>query len=252
MLFFERGLRSCAVAAAVASSAPALADAPNIFLSVSADSLAKQVTLIPATQSASGIGTYLGSEACVNAGSELWRCNYNFSAVSDADSATLSGAFSITNTSSVARRFDVTLSLPTLAAQDMWMGGVYSGSIAAALITGSASAGSGSMDSVPGLPLWIGTSGEAPIATLLDSWTAVNRAASGATLVGVATFGGTQPSLPSGAFGSSIDITMHFVLSANATASFSTNFSGIGSPVPAPGALALLAAAGLVTRRRRR
>jgi hypothetical protein len=47
-------------------------------------------------------------------------------------------------------------------------------------------------------------------------------------------------------------ITLNFILSGGDTASFSTALGGVGVPVPAPGALALLASAGLVARRRRR
>jgi xanthosine utilization system XapX-like protein len=45
---------------------------------------------------------------------------------------------------------------------------------------------------------------------------------------------------------------MNFVLSANATVSFSSALGGASVPVPAPGAIALIGAAGLLVQRRRR
>ena len=250
MLFLGSGLRSTAAAAAVALAAPVFAEAPNMLLTVSTPSFGKSIPLAANSVSASGIGTYYGSAVGTNGISPIWNCNYNFSAASGADFASQSGSFSITNTSGSTMAFLVMLALPTSASQQMT--GLFSGNMAAALITNSSTGGVGSMAPVGTSPLWTATSGGSPVASMLSTWSAVTRSAPGASLIGSASFGGSQPSQPADVFGDSIVVTLHFELSNNATASFTSTLSGVGSPVPAPGALALLGTAGFVARRRRR
>lgn len=253
MLFLGSGLRLAAAAAAataIAVVAPVHADAPNMLLTVSAGSFGKSLSVVPNAVSSAGVGTYYGSVSGTNGSSTIWNCSYNFSAASGADSAVQTGAISITNTSGADLAFAMTLSLPTGAIEQMT--GQFNGSVAAALITGSASGGVGSMSQSGVAPLWSASSGGTQIATLFDSWSAASRKTPGASLIGSASFGGTSPSAPAETFGDSIAVTFRFVLSNNATASFTTSLGGVGTPVPAPGALALLASAGLVARRRRR
>lgn len=250
MLFLGSGLRFTAAAAAVALSAPVFAEAPNMSLTVSAGLFGKSISLVPNAVSASGVGTYYGTAAGTNGVSPIWNCNYNFSAASGVDFATQTGSFSITNTSGSSLAFVVMLALPTSATQQMT--GQFNGNMAAALITNSSTGGVGSMAPVGISPLWTATSGGTPVATMFDTWSAVSRTAPGASLIGSASFGGSQPSQPADLFGDSIVVTLRFELSNNATASFTSTLSGVGTPVPAPGALALLGTAGFVARRRRR
>jgi hypothetical protein len=48
-----------------------------------------------------------------------------------------------------------------------------------------------------------------------------------------------------------MSLIFRFNLSAGDTASFTTGLNGVGFAIPAPGAIALLALAGFVARRRR-
>lgn len=250
MLFLGNGLRVVAATAAVAIAAPLFADAPAMSLTVSAGSFGKTLNIGPNTTSSSGVGSYFGSASGSNGSSQLWNCNYNFSAASGADFATQTGSISLTNTSGADLAFAMTLALPTSTMEQM--SGQFNGSVAAALITGSASGGFGTMTQSGELPLWVARSGNVQVASLLGGWGPVTRSTSGASLVGSAAFGGSTPSQPGENFGDPLSVTFYFVLSNNATAAFTTSVSGIGTPVPAPGAFALIAAAGLVARRRRR
>ncbi|MFO0961516.1 MAG: PEP-CTERM sorting domain-containing protein [Phycisphaerales bacterium] len=64
-------------------------------------------------------------------------------------------------------------------------------------------------------------------------------------------FGGEA--VPKGYVSSQMGLRLNFTLTAGDSVTFSTVFQVIGSPVPAPGAMALLGVAGLAgTRRRRR
>jgi len=250
MLFLGNGLRFAAVTAAVALAAPVFADAPVMVLSVSAGAAGKTLNLAPNSTSSSGVGSYYGAVSGTNGSSTIWNCNYNFSAASGADFATQTGSISLTNSSSQDLAFAMTLSLPTAAMDPMT--GQFNGSIAAALITGAASGGIGSMSQSGELPLWVARSGGVQVASLFNSWASVSRTTPGASLIGSASFGGSTPSAPAETFGDPMSVTFYFVLSSNATASFTTSLGGFGTAVPAPGALALLATAGLVARRRRR
>ena len=248
MLFLGNGLRSAAVVAAVALAAPVLADAPVMVLSVSAGTAGKTLDLAPNSTSSSGVGSYFGTVSGTNGTSAIWNCNYNFSAASGADFATQSGSISLTNTSGQDLAFAMTLALPVAALDSN--PGLFNGSVAAALITGSASGGVGMMSQSGELPLWVARSGGVQVASLFNSWAPVSRTAPGASLIGSASFGGSTPSVPAGSFNDPMSVTFYFVLSNNATASFTTTFGGVA--IPAPGAFALLATAGLVARRRRR
>lgn len=250
MLFLGNGLRFAAVTAAVALAAPVFADAPVMVLSVSAGSAGKTLNLAPNSTSSSGVGSYYGAVSGTNGTSTIWNCNYNFSAASGADFATQTGSISLTNSSSQDLAFAMTLSLPTAAMDPMT--GRFNGSVAAALITGAASGGIGSMSQSGELPLWVARSGGVQVASLFNTWSSVSRTTPGASLIGSSSFGGSTPSVPAPTFGDPLSVTFYFVLSSNATASFTTSLGGVGTAVPAPGAFALLATAGLVARRRRR
>ena len=250
MLFLGTGLRFAAATAAVALAAPVFADAPNMLLTVSAGSMGKPLSLAPNSTSGSGVGSYYGAVSGTDGASAIWNCSYNFSAASGVDFALQTGSISLTNTSGQDLAFAMTLALPTAAIDPMT--GHFNGSVAAALVTGAASGGIGFMSQSGELPLWVVRSGGVQVASLLGGWSTVSRTSAGASLVGSGSFGGSTPSQPGETFGDPLSVSFYFVLSNNATASFTTSVGGVGTPVPAPGALALLASAGLVTRRRRR
>ncbi len=242
------------VLATLGSAATASADAPPMTLTVSATgtggSFGKNIQIDPTSTSPAGVGTYSGSVSGSNGTSSIWNCNYNFTGSSGADFANQSGSFSLTNSSNSALSFALTLSIPTAAMGPMT--GRYNGSLSAALVTSAATGGVGSMSPVSGAPLWVATTAGQQINSLFNTWSGVSRSTPGVSFIGSQSFGGSQPSFPTGSFGSSLAMTFNFVLSAGATASFSTALSGVGVPVPAPGALAVLAVAGLGARRRRR
>jgi hypothetical protein len=254
MLSFGSSLRIAAAAASCALVAPAYADAPPMTLTVSASgasgSFGKNIQVAPTSTSAGGVGTYIGSATGTNGSSSIWNCNYNFSAASGMDYATQSGSLSVTNTSGSDLSFALSLTLPTFAAQQMT--GLFNGSVSVGLITSSATGGAGSLSPVSGTPMWVATTGGSPVGSLFNNWSTVARTTPGVSFVGSQSFGGSQPSLPTSSFGTNIAITFNFILSSGATASFSTALAGVGNPVPAPGALAVLAVAGIGSRRRRR
>ena len=251
-LRFTAAVAVCALAPVAAT--PTLADAPPMTLTVSASgaggSFGKNIQINPSSTSSSGVGTYSGSANGSNGTTAIWNCNYNFTGSSGADFANQSGSLSLTNTSNSALTFALTLSIPTAAMGPMT--GRYNGSLSAALVTSSATGGAGSMSPVSGTPLWVASTAGSQINSLFNTWSTVTRTTPGVSFIGSQSFGGSQPSFPTGSFGSSLAMTFNFVLTAGATASFSTALSGVGLPVPAPGALAVLALAGVGARRRRR
>ncbi len=254
MLSISSSLRIAAAVAACAFVAPAFADAPAMTLTVSANgtggAFGKNIQIDPISTSAAGVGTYIGSVTGSNGSTGIWNCNYNFTAASGLDYASQTGSLSITNTSGDDLAFALTLSIPASISGPN--NGFYNGSVSAALITSAMNGGNGFMSANGNAPLWAASSGGSQVDSLFDTWSTVTRTTPGVSFIGSQSFGGSQPSMPGGPFGSSLAMTFNFVLSAGSTASFSAAFAGLGVPVPAPGALAVLAVAGLGSRRRRR
>lgn len=245
MLSTARRTRFAAAVAAAAVSSVGFAAAPPMQLTVNTGAFGKSVPLSPNSVSAGGVGTYSG---VVLGTGGTWRLNYNLTGFSGASSATQAGTLSITNLSGAEATYSIRLVLPTGAAPGEWTG-LFNGSLAGTLIT----QGAGYFRSIVGAPsLWSASTEATNVAQLFSAPLNVVRNSTGATSIGSQSFGGSQPSLPSPEFGTDIAINLDFVLSANATISFSSSLGGVGVPVPAPGALALLGAAGLATTRRRR
>jgi MYXO-CTERM domain-containing protein len=242
MLSIGSSARLAAAAVACAIVAPAFADAPAMTLTINSGMFGKNLQLDPSSI-VNCVGTYAGSTFGMN---DLWRLDYNLAASVNGSMGSQSGSLSLTNLSGATQTYSITLSLPTLVTGDYT--GLFNGSLAAVLITG----GPGSMSSVEGLPLWTASSGGVVAGELFTDPFSATRNGPGATSLGSRSFGGTAPSVPSDTYGEMLSITLNFVLSANATASFSSAFAGVGTPVPAPGALAVLGLAGLSSRRRRR
>ncbi|MEY3142568.1 MAG: hypothetical protein RLY21_1061 [Planctomycetota bacterium] len=238
-----RRARLAAFVGAIACAASAYADAPPLQLLVNTGSFGKSFSLNPNSVSTGGVGSYVGS---VDGGANTWNFNYNFSAASGVDAAAQSGTFSITNLSGAERTYNIRLTLPTASAGTLT--GLFNGSLSGTLIT----SGSGYMRSVTATPMWTALTDTVTVGQLFTSPVNIVRSGSGASAMGSQNFGGSAPSAPSPVFGSTIAINMSFILSANATASFSSALGGVSVPIPAPGALALLGGAGLLVPRRRR
>jgi len=248
-------LRATAAAVVVALAAPAFADAPVMSLTVNAisgtNNFAKSFDILPDSSSTTDVGAYFGNaNGVTTAGSNIWNCNYNFSAASGADFASQSGSLSFTNTSGLDMQFVVTMLLPTAAASEMT--GLFAGSVSGLLYTSSATGGDGALTPIAGVPLWRASTGDVEVTSLLADWTGASRTTPGATSIGSASFGTDTAWQEASTFGNSIAVTFSFMLTNGATASFLTTLQGVGNPIPAPGAFALLAAAGIVARRRRR
>jgi MYXO-CTERM domain-containing protein len=213
-------------------------------LTVNSGSFGKTFILNPSSVSSGGVGSYSGS---VTGGASTWNLNYNFSAASATEAATQSGTISLSNLSGVERTYNIRLVLPTAAASAMT--GLFNGSLSGTVIT----SGAGYFRSVASTAIWAGSTDAVSVGSLFASPVNITRTSSGATSMGSQSFGGGAPSTPSSLFGSNVAINLNFVLSANATVSFSSALGGVGVAVPAPGAFALVGMAGLgMTRRRRR
>jgi hypothetical protein len=238
-----RRARFVASVGAIVCAASAYADAPPLQLQVTTGSFGKSFSLNPNSVSPGGVGSYMGS---VDGGANTWNFNYNFSAASGAEAAAQSGTFSITNLSGAERTYNIRLTLPTTSPGTLT--GLFNGSLSGTLIT----SGAGYMRSVTATPMWSALTNAFTVGQLFASPVNVVRNGSGATSMGSQGFGGSSPSTPAPLFGETIAINMNFVLSANATASFSSALGGVSVPIPAPGAFALIGGAGLLAQRRRR
>jgi len=244
MLSIARRTRFAAAVAAAAITSAGYA-APPMQLTVNTGAFGKSVDLQPNSVSAGGVGSYSG---VVLGTGGTWQFNYNMTASSGGSAATQAGTFSISNLSGAEALYSIRLALPTSAIPGD-MTGLFNGSLTGTLIT----QGAGYFRSVEGSPaMWSATTSSTEVARLFTAPMNVVRNSSGATSLGSQSFGGMQPSVPADEFGTDIAINLTFVLSANATVSFSSNLGGTGMPIPAPGALAVLGAAGLAAGRRRR
>lgn len=247
MLSYASSARLAAAAVVCAVSAPAFAGAPDMSLTVNAGSISKNQTLV-AVDPTSAVGIYNGT---LTGAEGIWSAFYNLNASSSVTMSSseqsganswMSGSFSISNTTQSEVTYFITLSLPTAVTSAM--SGLFNGSISGTLVTG----GAGYLRTVGDTSLWTASSGGMTVKTLFDAPVNVNRGSAGATSLGSQSFTATSSPM----FGDNLATILSFKLSAGATASFTTSFSGIGTPVPAPGAVALLGCAGLALRRRRR
>lgn len=246
MLSFQSSARLAAAVVACGVAASTYADAPPMTLNVTAGGVGKQVSLNPNFVSGTGVGFYSGS---VTGTASAWQVDYSFSAASAAQTASQSGSLLVKNLSSSELTFGIVLSLPIDAAPQQT--GLFNGSLSGSLTT---TAQGGYLNSVSTLPIWMATVEGGSVASLFPAPVSISRSTGGSSSFGSQSFGGSQPSLPHALFGNSMAIVLNFRLSAGSTATFSSALGGLGVPVPAPGALALLAISGLVGvgRRRRR
>ena len=228
----------------------ALADAPSLSLTVNAGSTSKYQPLNPNSVSG-GAGIYNGTVFGAN---DAWGVYYNLNAASNVTTegsaqtgvtSWMNGSLSLTNMTDAEVDYIVSLTMPTSVVDAMW--GRFNGSVSGTLVT----TGAGFIQTIDSSPLWTASTAGAPVATLFNAPVNVSRASNGATSLGSQSFG-TPVGIVVPTYGSTVDLIFHFRLSAGDTGSFTTGINGVGFAVPAPGALALLATAGVVARRRRR
>ena len=157
------------------------------------------------------------------------------------------GTFSVSNDSSVTREYVVDFVLPISPAipNASYIAGSVSGTI-----TDSNGDGSATVASTGGGSIYNAFIDGAPIRTLLTGSSFGVSSAFGSTNFGPESFGYPIGSLTGPGASTSIALQFRFSLSAGDTASFSSIF--VVNPIPAPGAMALLAIGGLCARRRRR
>ena len=220
------------------------ADAPPLTLLVDTGMFGKQVQLIPNTVSASGTGSYYGT---VLGASDIWSLDYSLLAQGSAFSAWNQGSITFRNLTAEVRDFHITLIMPVATSASMTS--LYNGSLGGSLI---ANAGGGQFTSLSGLSLFQSSANGNAIASLFNSPLSVTRTTAGASSIGYQAFGGTTPSLPGPEFVGNIAYQLHFSLTGGDAVVFTAALGGLGTPVPAPGALALVGVAAVTGLGRRR
>lgn len=228
--------------AIVGFSSTTWADGPVISMLVTANGNSTSLSLTGNPTTQSNVFNYSSSFNSSGA----WAAGWNFNASNAGSSNGLdrvftAGNFVVSNNSSSSIVFDFVFSMPIALAGP----GMYGGSVSAGLTT----QGPGSFSSVGEAPIWTGSTGGLTIATMLNGPTSVVRTATGSSTIGTDAFGQPIPSLPGPAFGQDLTVRMQFVLSAGASASFTSVLVG---QVPTPGATFLLGLGGLVSTGRRR
>lgn len=234
-------LASIAAAAAVGS---ALASIPAVSVRIEQVGTGS-LTLNPSAAAIEGGYGY-------TADLSLWgfQSNISLNSITAGNNNAFGGSFRIKNTTATVQQFIVEMTVTN----DPFTGNsLAGGSVGGTLLGGPAG---GLFSGVGSNPAWQaiinGSSGSATIASLLTGdpfqvTTAPNQASSIARQ-----FFGNDPFIPSqpiGPLGTSRTIRMQFLLGAGSDVTLQTNFI---VQVPAPGAIALLGASGLVARRRRR
>jgi hypothetical protein len=157
------------------------------------------------------------------------------------------GTFTVSNDSSVTREYVVDFILPiSPAIPDMsYIAGSVSGTV-----TDSNGDGSALMSSLGSDTIYNAFIDGTSVRTLLGGSSFGVSSAFGSTSFGPASFGYPIGSMTGPGASTSIALQFRFSLSAGDTASFSSIF--IVNPIPAPGAIALLAVSVACARRRRR
>lgn len=157
------------------------------------------------------------------------------------------GTFTVSNDSNETREYTIDFVLPISPAipDASFIAGSVSGTV-----TDSNGNGSALMSSIGGGSVYNAFIDGAPVRTLMGNSAVGVSTAFGTTSFGAESFGYPIGSVQGPGASTSIALQFRFSLSAGDTASFSSIF--IVNPVPAPGAIALLAVAGACNRRRRR
>jgi hypothetical protein len=192
---------------------------------------------------ASSLGsmTYLGNNIYHTGGFAAVSAGYlEWDAMIDPDPF-ISGTFSITNTANTTQTFTVNFTLDsTVQFAQSLMNGAFSGTLTDANGNGSASIGR--------------VAGSAGFYSALIDGNLVRSLGSSAYSYSGAAFGSSQvgPESFSPTAGPALNATIGLQFRFTLSAGDSVSFSSLFNVVPAPGAMALLGAAGVVGSRRRR
>jgi len=221
--------------AALLCSAAAMATPPAVTLSVNGDSQGL-------TGTATGIPTVFNYAGSIGGGSVQW--DFNASNMFDPQTSFMSGNFLVRNLTSETQSYEIVLTLPVMASGVKVT--VYGGSVAASINGGEFG---GSIAQAGSDPFWTASAGGGFSQSLLTDLLPVSASAFESAVVGSGAFGAPIPSLPGPNLDGSLSLTFRFTLDAGVSLAMTSVFA---AQVPAPGAIALLAAAGLVAGRRRR
>lgn len=236
--FLMAGVGAVALAT---GSAFAGVGAPDVSLTINGGT----TSLTGTATSKDGVYNYGGTFADPVAGGWASAFDFNASAVSGLGTSFISGNFVITNNLGSAQDFEITLSLPVTASGSMMT--LYGGSIAGSVL---GDGDGGTFDTIGSDAVWTASSNGNFVAELLTAPISVTTGPFETMMVGSASFGEPIPSAAGPNLDSTLDITLRFSLGAGDSAAFTSVL--VAEVVPAPGAIALLATAGLVSRRRRR
>lgn len=234
-------IASAACVLAAAATSLAAAGGPAVTLDVTVDGSSQSQNLDGNPTGFPSVFNYQGS---LLGGGGDWLLNWDFNASDSANGgvqAFTSGNYVIQNLSAEAIDVELTITLPV----SLFGPTLYGGSISGGLTT----SGPGFIQDV-GEPVWQGSTGGTLVASLFNTLN-VARGDAGSTSLGFESFGNPIPSLPGPDIGSDLTVTLHFLLGANSSASFTSVFV---ARIPAPGAIALAGLGGLtaIGRRRRR
>lgn len=244
-------LHSIAVALACLGAAAATnAGIPSVTISVT-QAGSGSIQLVPVGTPGDGAVSYSTGDFAI------WGMDASFDLEWSQDSSTgndmFGGGARIRNRSSATQRFTIEMLIST--ASGIGSPALGGGGVSGVLEGGPAGGTFSSIGSAAAWSAFIADlDGRRTVASLLNgsggSPFTVSAAASDFTTIPGETFGDPIPSLPIGALGTARGIRMDFTLSAGAEASLFTNF--VVQVIPAPGAMAMLAVAGLGAGRRRR
>lgn len=243
-LLRRRRRAACAGIAAAAMFAPgASADlAPQVLVDLQVDSASSQI--LPPGVATGSPGTYQYAGASTLAGDHSFSFNFVGTDVAVAGRALVGGSFLYTNASAESQWVRIDISLPTSQlGNTSLVGGSISGTLSANGDGGFIALGPAGMTS-----LWNGSIGNSSW-DLLSQWGGTSASAYGSAVIPSSSFGLPGPSAPGPTLGQDARIRLSFILSAGDTVGLSTAF--VAQPVPAPGAIALVALAGCMRRRRR-
>jgi len=225
---------------AAAATSFASADGPSVTLDVTVDGSNQNFGLVGSPTNLASVFNYQGS---LLDGGGAWVLNWDFNASNSSNGGTqafTAGNYVIQNLSASAIEVELKVSLPVALLGST----VYGGSVSGGLTT----SGPGFISIVGDGPMWAGSTGASLVSSLFNSVNIV-RNAPGSNSLGAESFGDPIPSFAGPNLGSDLSVTLHFLLGANSSTSFTSVFVAM---VPAPGAFALLGLSGLTAFGRRR
>jgi MYXO-CTERM domain-containing protein len=232
--FLGAGVASLACAAFAMASGSS--GAPVLVLTVNGESL----DLIGAPTGVPNVFNYTSSLAD---SSLLW--DFSASNVFDPQASFMGGTMLVRNLTSVAKSFEISLTMPVMASG--LKASLYGGSASAAINGGPLG---GEIRLLDGQPFWTAVAGGGFSRSLLSEVPFPVAASAGQTvMLGSDSFGQPVPDVHGPNLATSMSMVYRFTLDPSVAVSITSGFT---VQVPAPGAIALLGAVGLVAGRRRR